>query len=480
MLSPDPIDAREAQIQKFSESKKNIAAIRQHLKEIIEGPAFKGSHRSAQFLAYIVEQSVAGNFDQLKERLIGVELFGRDPSYDTGEDAIVRVTASDVRKRLLQHYGRNGVTSEFRFTLPLGSYIPEITQEGLREATPRNVASAHPRTEAPPVETTGARADPLPAQEHADLAADPAVAAPDALRHTWLEKRAWLVVALVLVALNLGLWWGFHSLTSSSQVKVARAILPWSALFNSSRITHLITSDPNIVVIQEIAGTELSVSDYANHKFIPEPNQLTADQIRFCQTVLWGDDSAAAVDPPITASIAALAQAHERTIDVRAARNIQLADLKTDDNFIFLGSPRSDPWSALFSDQLDFRFAFDETTKQEIIRNVHPRPRELPEYVPTANGWATGQSFAIIAFVQNLDQSGQVLLLAGANGEGTEAAGKLATTPPRFSEALRGCGIYSGTALRHFEMLLRLSTMAGSPTNADVLACHILPGAATH
>ena len=74
--------------------------------------AFRGSHRSAQFLKHIVEQSIAGRFESLKERAIGIELFGRAPSYDTGEDAIVRVTASDVRKRLLQHYGKYGTTSE--------------------------------------------------------------------------------------------------------------------------------------------------------------------------------------------------------------------------------------------------------------------------------------------------------------------------------------------------------------------------------
>jgi len=87
------------------------------------------SHRSAQFLKHIVEQSIAGSFESLKERSIGIELFGRSPSYDTGEDAIVRVTASDVRKRLLQHYGKHGATSEARLILPLGSYIPEFRRD---------------------------------------------------------------------------------------------------------------------------------------------------------------------------------------------------------------------------------------------------------------------------------------------------------------------------------------------------------------
>jgi hypothetical protein len=238
----------------------------------------------------------------------------------------------------------------------------------------------------------------------------------------------------------------------------------------------LITSDPNIVVIQEITGTRLTASDYANHAYIPESNKLTPEELRLCHTILWGDHSAAAVDLPITASIAALASASSKKIDVRAARGIQLADLKTDDNFIFLGSPRSNPWSALFSDELDFRFAFDNATQQEIIENAHPRKGELPAYVPTAMGWATGQSYAVVGFVQNLDQNGQVLLLAGANGEGTEAAGRLVTDPDRLANALRGCGIHPGGPLKHFEILLRLSTMAGSPTNVQVIACHALPG----
>src|SRR5258708_4546888 len=129
MTSLDPFDAREAEIAKIAESQKDRATLQQHLNEIVEGTAFKGSHRSGQFLRYIVDQALAGHFESLKERVIGMELFGRVPSYDTGEDAIVRVTASDVRKRLLQHYGKYGTSSEFRISLPLGSYIPEITRD---------------------------------------------------------------------------------------------------------------------------------------------------------------------------------------------------------------------------------------------------------------------------------------------------------------------------------------------------------------
>ncbi len=163
-----------SRVARILETEQDVAQFQQHLKEVIAGEAFKGSHRSGQFLTYIVEESIAGRFSALKERIIGVKLFGRAPSYDTGEDAIVRVTASDVRRRLLQHYGKYGITSEFRISLPLGSYIPEITRVPQKTESLPNpvvipealVTTSEPLTAPPivgPIETP-ARRNPGPAR----------------------------------------------------------------------------------------------------------------------------------------------------------------------------------------------------------------------------------------------------------------------------------------------------------------------------
>src|SRR5580693_922420 len=104
----------------------HAAAVRVHLRSIIGSTAFKGSRRSQEFLQFVVERALGRRFDDLKERILGVELFGRDPSYDTGDDAIVRVTACDVRKRLHQFYAELGREPDFRIEIPTGSYIPEI------------------------------------------------------------------------------------------------------------------------------------------------------------------------------------------------------------------------------------------------------------------------------------------------------------------------------------------------------------------
>src|SRR5580698_4990941 len=118
--------AHVSAISKINSVAKHAAEIREHVEQVIQGPAFKGSHRGQSFLRHVVERSLTGDFEGLRERSIGVELFGKSASYDTGEDAVVRVTASDVRKRLLQHYGGAGSSSKLRVEIPSGSYLPEF------------------------------------------------------------------------------------------------------------------------------------------------------------------------------------------------------------------------------------------------------------------------------------------------------------------------------------------------------------------
>ena len=467
---------REAAIVHMAESEEWIAALRQHVHEIVEGEAFRGSSRCSRFLSYIVDQAIAGRFESLKERVIGLELFERPPAYDTSEDAIVRVTASDVRKRLLQHYGKYGAASEFRINLPLGSYIPEIIHEPKGQPSQSVTWSAHQTPQAASQPAVTIHQDviepPRTTQEH-----DAAIL-PETVLSSGRARYRWLPLATLLILLNLALWaiaWAHFSRTQSA-ASTPVSVIPWSALFNPLHPTHLVTSDPDLAGIERLTGSQVSVSDYANHNYLPEHNTLTPQVKAICLNLMRGDKSAT-VDTQIGVNIAELAKSNTKKIEVQGARNLQFSNLKTDDNFIFLGSPYTDPWFSVFNDQLDFRILMDPQTREEVIRNVHPRPQEQLTFVPTARGGATGQSFAVIAFVGNPDQYGQVLLLAGLNSEGTQAAGRLVSDLPRLSAALQNCGISPSGPLKHFEMILRVNTMAGSPSQFDVLACHILPAA---
>lgn len=449
---------RSTEFAKVIDTEDDLKEFQQHLKEVVEGAAFRGSQRSGQFLRYIVDQAIAGHFDALKERSIGVELFKRSPTYDTGEDAIVRVTASDVRRRLLQHYGSQMTASEFRIGLPPGNYIPEITRQSFAKEG---------RTLPVPIPVAPEKTLELPPVDPQDLEIS------EMTRHFRRPGVNWLLLAGLFVLLNIAVWIVFGGRLLAKNGTPA-AILPWSTIFHLQHATFLVTCDPNIAEIQGLTGLSISASEYANQQYLPQPGSLPPDVMRIIRDVLRGD-KAANVDTPIVASVAALAQANAEKISVRPARELRLADLDTDNNFIFLGSPRSNPWTSLFSEQLDFKIIFDKASHQEIILNQHPHIGEPMVFVPTAKGFATGNSFAVISFVQNPNHAGQILMLAGANAEGTKAAGELVTDMRNLSTALDHCGIHTSDPVQHFQILLRLQTMAGSPTSFDVASCHLLP-----
>jgi TolB-like protein/Tfp pilus assembly protein PilF len=111
--------------------------VRDHLKEVLHSHGFVSSIRAQEFLTLLVERTLAGEFDLLRERMIGAELFQRPVDYDTANDPVVRVKATEVRKKLVLYYlertGKPGV----RIDLPSGTYVPRFLFE------PENMPTDH-------------------------------------------------------------------------------------------------------------------------------------------------------------------------------------------------------------------------------------------------------------------------------------------------------------------------------------------------
>jgi hypothetical protein len=101
-------------------------AVRAELQRILHSHEFRATRRSQEFLRYVVENTLAGHSDLLKERTIGIDVFGRPASYDPSDDATVRVKAGEVRKRLGLFYAGEGQADEIRIELPGGTYVPEF------------------------------------------------------------------------------------------------------------------------------------------------------------------------------------------------------------------------------------------------------------------------------------------------------------------------------------------------------------------
>jgi hypothetical protein len=105
-------------------------AVQQQLEHLLASPLFSSSKRYAQFLRFVVARVLDGQSGQLKERILGLEIFDRPADYDTNIDPIVRVTAAEIRKRIDQYYQDPKHSQEIRLFLPAGSYAPQFSWPG--------------------------------------------------------------------------------------------------------------------------------------------------------------------------------------------------------------------------------------------------------------------------------------------------------------------------------------------------------------
>jgi TolB-like protein len=98
--------------------------VRHQLGRLLASSVFANAGRMSRFLRFVVEQSLAGDGERLKEYVIGVEVFDRDASYDPRLDSIVRVEAARLRSKLAEYYAGEGRNDAVVLSLPKGGYAP--------------------------------------------------------------------------------------------------------------------------------------------------------------------------------------------------------------------------------------------------------------------------------------------------------------------------------------------------------------------
>lgn len=115
--------------------------VRTQLEKILASEGFARNERLCGFLRFVVEQELTGRGDQLKESLVGVEVFGRRPDYDVRQDSVVRTEASKLRSRLTEYYANRGTADSLVIQLPKGGYKPVFRQVAApADLTPRGPA----------------------------------------------------------------------------------------------------------------------------------------------------------------------------------------------------------------------------------------------------------------------------------------------------------------------------------------------------
>jgi hypothetical protein len=377
----------------------------------------------------------------LRERSIGIALFNRPATYDTADDAIVRVTASDVRKRLLQHYGNGGAESRIRVSLPPGSYVPEFSL--LPELAP-----------------------PL----------DPPVMAPElpesapARRRRW---RMWLVPSAAVLAVALALfWWSAGSRAANENVVL-------SAFQGSGRSAQVIVADDALVLIQVLLERRFTLDEYENLTYLNVPELAQKkDLVRFWRSLSTRQITNVG-DLQNANRIAAVLQARGWEAGIRQARQMHARSFRTG-NFIILGSSVSNPWADLFPvNESNFPYAdLPRPGLPEIILNRQPRkgePARFEVQVDAKTGKKT--TYSRVTLLENTGHSGRVLLVAGQSMSATEMSGEWLLRDGSAAQVRQMLGLRPGSALPPLEMVLRVSEQNEVGDSVVLAACKIVsPG----
>ncbi|MGC4054895.1 MAG: hypothetical protein QM757_39135 [Paludibaculum sp.] len=358
--SPDPVPASAPASPASPQPEVRNTEVLLELRQVLDSPEFAGSERGRTLLVYLVENALNGGLERLKERTIGIEIFGRDASYDTGQDAIVRVSANSVRKRLQAYYSQMPVGSGVRIVLPPGTYVPEFQRV---------------------VEPPAAEAQPAPVP-----AAPPApVAAPH-------RSNAPLFAALGVLLVACGVL-GYQNwrLRLAVPAPVRLDVLPWSA-FAGRTDAGIVLTDANFTLHKFFKHKEMSLAEYSSQDWLHDlktqaPGLLTLSAVPYTSV-------ASAVT---AAKIGVMLDRSGVASFVRSARNMQVDDFKEDRPMILLGSAPSNPWVELIHDRLNFYVGVDVSRGMQVMVNRAPREGEPASYVPTAQNQSAGIAYATVA-----------------------------------------------------------------------------------
>lgn len=390
--------------------------VRDQLKRLLTHPLFTNSKRYPVLLAYTVEQTLLGNAAELKERTIGVEAFGREPSYDVNLDPVVRTTAAEVRKRLIQYYYSPEHASELIIEMPVGSYVPTF------------------RNPIPPAAANGeaARRDIAPASS--EKTSEVPSASGIAVQAAPMRDRRWLWIG---TAASLALLVGFVL----GRIEFTRAPS------NLDRFWEPITSSSSRITY--CLGMPMDAVDH---------RQFELSQ---GMPVSGGMDVSDVIT--LARSIGPLVPRHD-AFRVVSASQTPFAELR-ESPFVLIGA-FDNVWTMRITQDLPFGFEVDNQHRSIVDRkSATPRSWSLEWRVPYKD---LAKDYAIVGRIHDNVTGQPVIILAGILGQGTEAASEVVSNPVYLDAVLKKAP-RNWEAL-NLEALIETNVIEGHPGPPNVLA----------
>lgn len=249
-----------------------------------------------------------------------------------------------------------------------------------------------------------------------------------------------------------------------------------SIFHNAGAPVDVVMSDEALTLMQSMLGRRFSLEEYSNQNYRNLPpvfkgNRVAENTWRVLTTRQIVNVGDAGVSTRIKESLGRLRSSP--VVEIRSAQNMRPRDFLSG-NFILLGDYSSDPWTEMFGEsRFNFQFNDDIFHYPRHILNVHPRPGEQAFYEADL---LHHLSYARIAYIPNLTNTGHVLLIAGTSMEGTEAAADFCLRADSVSELQGALHLASGDRMPSFEALLMTSSKGGTGISARVVAARIIGG----
>lgn len=417
----------------------------------------------SDFLLYIVSCCIRGRIEEITEQRIGVSVFGRAEDYDPNDDNIVRSYARKLRKRIEEYFATEGREETLRLEIPRGGYTP-IFSDIVPPSPPIEDSAVSEEIEAQQSETTKSIAS-----ERLEIVS--AVVPVDSHNVDGRFRIRLGMIAALLVGLLIGV--GIMLLKHSRLLESRQEMLShslWSQLFSRNQDTFIVPSDDGLVIMQRLIPRPVPLTEYVNGTYrTPVKTDAESDSKEILK--LGGRRFTSVVDLGFAVHLAQLKEVVSERMKVRYAHDLRMDDLRTG-NAILIGSDEANPWIELFRPQLHFRFRFDpDPDKPSGFANLYPRPGEAALY--TTKGQEE-QTYGIIAYLPNLTKTGHVLIVAGLNTAGTEAAATFLLDPTSMMPTLHRARTADGN-LQPFELLLGAGNVAANASTPTIVLERIGP-----
>lgn len=383
-------------------------AIGEQLERLLASPYISHSKRFPNFLRFVVEHTLAGEADDIKERTLGIEIFGKDANYDTALDPIVRVTAAEIRKRMAQYYQNSVHDEELRITLPSGSYIPQFH-------SPKGKSIyGLPEMDAVPAGTP----------EHV----------PAPVSQT---RRQWLLAAVGVAAAGL-LAWGavvFWQRTNRAAVDFF-----WQPVLSSNGPVLLcVPEQPN-----DFARNVLNPGNLPYYQVVPT-NPRTPPGI--------GDLSA-------VIKVAGLLQSSGKQYVLKGEEATALDDLQRGPA-VFVGA-YDNAWTLRLTNPLHYHFENDaDMTHQWIVDSTAPDKARWMIDRGAQMASDNYRDYAILARFTDPNTGKLAVILAGIGSGGTRAAGEFITDSAHLTQLMRAA--QAAGDKKNMEFVISTQIIDGEP-----------------